>query len=98
MKNTSFNAIAALILGILSLVARLFEWGIIVGLTLGIVGIFIAIQAKKDTARGEGGRGLATAGLILSIIGTVLSAFAMMSCFVCTGATLGVAACFACVP
>jgi hypothetical protein len=54
-------AVAALVLGIL--------WGYGIGSVLAI--IFGAIGRKQAAERGQGGRGLATAGLVLGIIGVV---------------------------
>jgi hypothetical protein len=75
-------AVAGLILGILSLVG-----GWIPGVNtfpmwlFGIVGIIIsAIARKKEPS------GMATAGLILSIIGTVLAFFFWIACIICVGA------------
>ena len=57
------KAIASLVLGILSVVGF--------GLVVGIVGIVLGVQAKKAQLEVGGQTGLATAGIILSIIGTV---------------------------
>ena len=72
-------AVAGLVLGILSLVG-----GSIPGVNafpmwlFGIVGIILsAIARKKESS------GIATAGLVLSIIGTVLSFIFFLACAVC---------------
>jgi hypothetical protein len=65
--GTSGKAIAALVLGIASLMVCY------VGFIAGILGIVFALLAKRDIDReGFEGRGLATAGLVCGIIGTVL--------------------------
>ena len=72
-------AIAGLILGILSIVG-----GSIPGINafpiwlFGIAGIVLSVIARKREPSG-----IATAGLVLSIIGTVLSFIFFLACAVC---------------
>jgi hypothetical protein len=68
-RGTNGMAVAALVLGIL--------WGYGVGSILAI--IFGAIGRKQCDERGQGGRGLATAGLVLGIIGVVLVAIVILA-------------------
>jgi hypothetical protein len=74
--------VAGLILGILSLIGA---WIPIVNVfpmwLLGVVGIILSAIARK---RGEGG--VATAGLVLSIIGTILALIGWIACIICAGA------------
>lgn len=83
MQNQSVSkAVAALILGILGLLAVLGR-GILVdfvGIAICIIGLILAISAKKELAAGEGGRGYATAGMVCAIIGLALGALG----FLCT--------------
>jgi hypothetical protein len=74
-------AVAGLVLGILSLVG-----GSIPGVNafpmwlFGVVGIIIsAIARKKEPS------GIATAGLVLSIIGTIYAFVLFLACAVCVG-------------
>ena len=80
-------AIAALVLGIASVVAAFFFafFGFVVGIALAIVGIILAVKAKKQGAQG----GLCTAALVLSIIGTAINGivFACVMCAACAIAT-----------
>ena len=71
-------AVASLVLGILSILIALFGFGSLwwLGPVLGIVGIVLGVQGKKDYAR----RGLAQAGFVCSIIGTVLSLLWYVAC------------------
>lgn len=64
--RTSGKAIASLVLGIISL----FLFGVIAG----VLAIVFGFQARKETEADPslGGRGLATAGMALGIIGVVL--------------------------
>lgn len=64
-KQTNALAIVALVMGILSIVINCCLTG--VGIIPGIAGIVCAILSKK-----QGKSGMATAGLICSIIGIVL--------------------------
>ena len=57
--------IVSIILGVISIVLC---WLPILGLAAGIIGIFLAVKQRKLTADGLG-----TAGLVVSIIGTVFS-------------------------
>ena len=81
--NTGSNglAIASLILGIVSLVlVAAFSWmlwGSIAGLCLGIVGTILGVMGRKNAT----GRTMATAGMILSIIGIAIGAICFISCF-----------------
>lgn len=82
-KKSNGYAIAALVLGIVSIVFSFFlQW---LGLIIGIVGIVLAVVAKKKNPSG-----MATAGLVLSIIGTVFCALFFIACVACLG-TLGTA-------
>ena len=74
------NAIAAMVLGIIGCVFC--WWGVvnIISLALSIVGLILAIKARKEMVGGVPGRGMATAGLVLSIIGLVLSGIGVLAC------------------
>lgn len=68
-------AIAALVLGILSIV---FAWiYVYVGLILGVVGIVVSVKARKLVPSG-----ISTGGFVCSIIGTALSAV-LLVCALC---------------
>lgn len=72
-------AAASLVLGLVSLVLGI--WVPYIGLPVGIVGIILAAVAKK-----KGMKGPATAGLVLSIIGTVLCGILYLACVACAAA------------
>ena len=65
-------AVVALILGILSIL----DPTLVVGIVLGIVGIILAVLAKKKGFIG----GLVTAALVLSIIGLVGKVLLLIIC------------------
>jgi hypothetical protein len=70
------KAVASLVLGIVSIV---FCWIYgIVGIIPGIIGLVLGISAKKETPSG-----MATAGLVLSIIGVAINGIILISCIAC---------------
>ena len=85
--------VAALILGIVSVVIGCFfsylGW---IGIICGILGIIFAAVAKKNPKTNNG---TATAGLVLSIIGTALSLILFLACVVFVGAVGAAAAAYA---
>ena len=76
-------ATGSLVCGIISLVAAIvFGWTAflsLAGLVVGIVGIVLAVNAKKQGYTG----GTQTAGLVLSILGACLSGIIFISCVAC---------------
>lgn len=82
-------AVASMILGIVSL---LFFWSYyfaVVPMVLGIIAIVLGAKAQKEMPLGSDGRGMATAGLIMGIIGAGLSAVVFLcstaiTCSVCS--------------
>ena len=69
--STNQKAVWSLVLGILSLV--------FCGLLSGIPGWILGVMAKKEIrSSNESGEGMAIAGLVLSIIGTILSIVLIM--------------------
>ena len=80
-KNT--NAVAGLVLGILSLVLNFVPYLGITTLPVGIVGLILSVKGRKIEYK----KGMATAGMVLSIIGLALWALLLL-CVVCAGAVL----------
>ena len=80
-KKSNGLAIASLVLGIVAIVFSFIGLSIPFGLIIGIVGIILGVMAKKKNPNG-----MATAGLVLSIIGTVLCAIVFIACMACVGA------------
>jgi len=81
-------SVAALVLGICSAAFSLF-WAAVFPVNLlflacGIVGIVLAALGRKKSKECYGkASGIETAGLVLSIIGTSLSALFIVSCLAC---------------
>ena len=82
------KAIASLVLGIVALVICWSKWGAIASIVAAIVGIVLAVQAKKEMPAGTSG--MATAGMVLCIITLALGAFVIAACTLCATCTAGV--------
>ena len=80
MEQRNGKAIASLVLGIISLVCVFFGYGALLGIVLGVVGIILGVSAKKEAPSG-----MATAGLVLSIIALALCAITFIACVACVG-------------
>ena len=84
MNDGKGMSIAALVLGILSAIFA--WWGLVLGiasLVCGIVGIVLAVKGKKAAVAAGTPTGMATAGLVLAIIGTSLSVIGVIACGLC---------------
>lgn len=72
--------VASLVLGIISLVCGLFltgfQW---IGAIVGLVGIILGAAGKKNPEN----KGIATAGMVCSIIGFVLCVILYVACVAC---------------
>lgn len=73
--------VASLVLGIVALVLGIFGMGFPVGTIIGILGIILGAVGKKQNPA----NGLATGGMVCSIIGTVLSLLFFIACSACVG-------------
>lgn len=77
-------SVAALVLGIIGAVFGWFGVLGIVALACSIVGIVLAVIGRKKSLIALGKpSGMATAGLVLSIIGASLAAIGVIACFAC---------------
>jgi len=75
--------IASLVLGIISLAIGLFSSGLLgwVGAIVAVIGIILGALAKKNPEQ----KGIATGGLVCSIIGLVLCLALYIACVACVG-------------
>ena len=94
------KAVVALVIGIVGLFIGLFAFAIpfvpaIYGVILCIVGIVLGVKARNKIPLGASGRGIATAGMTLSILGLIFSLVQTLI-FVCV--CLGVVAIFTSTP
>ncbi len=80
-SGSNVGGIVGLVCGIISIVLYWVPWFNIITLILGIVGIVFSVKGRKNAPGGK--TGLATAGLVLSIIGTVLSGIGFITCTLC---------------
>ena len=88
-------AVASLVLGIISLVIGIFSLGLLgwlgailslgllgwLGAILAVIGIILGALGRKDPAK----KGMATAGLVCSIIGAVFCLIRYIACAACVG-------------
>ena len=77
------QAIAGMVLGIVSLVICWFGLLAFVALPLAIVGLVLAVVGGKKLKANRQSSGIATAGLVLGIIATVLSSITFITCGLC---------------
>ena len=72
--------VASLVLGIISLVCGVFLAGVQwVGAIVGLIGIVLGAQGRKN----PDSKGMATAGLVCSIIGFILCIILYIACVAC---------------
>jgi len=74
------KATASLVLGIIAVVCWWFGYSALVSVILGVVGLILAAQAKKEGFEG----GARKAGFVLSLIGLIGGAIFFVSCVACT--------------
>ena len=79
------NAITSMVLGIVGLVLSLTYFASPISLVITIIGLVLALKARRELPVGVQDRNYATTGLVLSIVGLVLSAIFFLSCTVCVG-------------
>jgi hypothetical protein len=77
-------AVAALVCGIIGIVAGWLPGVNYFALVLAILGIVFGAVARKSAAPDK--MGMATAGLVLGIIGTVCAGIGVIACTICAGA------------
>ena len=80
--GTGFS-VAALVLGILSIILAWFYLINISALVFGIVGIVMAVIGRKKSIAVGASTGMGTAGLVTSIIGLSIAAIGFISCTIC---------------
>lgn len=79
-------AIAGLIFGIAACVCCWAGYGAIAGIVCGIVGLILSIKAKKSYTEIGQKSGMATIGMVLSIVGLALSVIMLIACVICAAA------------
>jgi len=79
-------SIASLVLGICTLTI---SWFFGLGIGSAIVGLVLGIIGKKKAQEVGAPTGMATAGIIMCVIGIVLSILIIIACFIWIGTVLG---------
>lgn len=90
MQNGKGMSIAALICGILGIVGSFIPVVCYFTLILSILGIIFGVKGQKVAKATGEGKGLATAGLVLGIVGTAFGAVGAL-CAVCALCAIGAA-------
>jgi hypothetical protein len=87
-RRLFYMGVASLVLGIIAIVLGLFTAGTLgwAGAIIGIVGIILGAIAKKNNPGG-----MATAGLVCSIIGTILCLLFYIACVALVGGLASIA-------
>ncbi|MGN0601084.1 MAG: DUF4190 domain-containing protein [Oscillospiraceae bacterium] len=90
MENkTNVKSIVALVCGLLGVVGSFFTAHPaipLISLALAIIGIVFGALGMKESKATGSGHGLAVAGLVLGIIGTVFSLVGVICAFACSAA------------
>lgn len=85
-------SITALVLGIVGAAGGWCGWFGYIALAAAILGIIFGVKGRKMSVAVHGKpSGLATAGLVLGIIGTVLAGIGVLACTVCAACIYGLA-------
>ncbi len=90
-NNGKAYSIAGLVCGIVATVLAWFYLVNIVALAAGIVGLICAVNGRKKAKLTGAPSGIATAGLVLAIIGTSLAGIGFLSCTLCVLCVAGTA-------
>ena len=69
-----------MVLGIIACVCVFFGYGALLGIVLGVVGLVLGINARKEQPDG-----MATAGIVLSAIAIAVCAVGFLACVACVG-------------
>ncbi|ALC85216.1 hypothetical protein AM499_04830 [Bacillus sp. FJAT-22090] len=73
-QTNNSKSVISLTLGILSILIPY------IGLILGVIGVVVSRRATKEIVKtDEGGSGLATSGLICSVVGFIIQLFLVVS-------------------
>lgn len=90
-KKSNGMASAALVCGILGIIGSFLPVVKYFTTVLAILGIIFGVKGKKIAKETNVGTGLATAGLVLGIIGTICSASSVICTLACAGVVGGLA-------
>ncbi|MPN19228.1 hypothetical protein SDC9_166594 [bioreactor metagenome] len=77
-NNSNNNGVAPLVLGIISCIFIFSGPLIFIGAILGVIGLVLGINANKIQKSG-----MATAGIVLSLIGLIICLISFFACVAC---------------
>lgn len=89
----NIKSIVALVCGLVGLILSFFTANVVIpviALVLAIVGIIFGAAGMKEAKTTGNGRGLAVAGFVLGIIGTVFAVCGVICAIACVAATSAV--------
>ena len=75
-------AVAALVLGIFGTILCWFP-AVVLGVPLALIGLILGILARKNAQESQQPTGMATAGMVMSIVGLTLGILISAACFAC---------------
>jgi hypothetical protein len=75
--------VAALVLGIIGTLSTITIWGVWLGLPLSVVALVLGVLGRKQAVNQQQPTGVATAGLVLGIVGTAIGALVFAMCASC---------------
>ena len=85
MQNPGHGkCVAGIVLGIVSIVGFWVPYLNTIALICGIAGIVLSSQGRKISLAVGAPTDIGTAGLVLSIIGTIIAGIGFLTCTVCT--------------
>lgn len=90
--QTNGMAIAALVCGILCIIGAWIPVVSYFTVVLAVLGIVFGVKGQKIAKELNSGKGLATAGLVLGIIGAAFAAIGIICAVACAGAIASVGA------
>jgi len=76
--------VASLVLGILGLIFMFTGWLGFMAPVFGIIGIILGAIGRKQAKEQNLPTGMATAGLVMSIVSVVLGSILFLACVICT--------------
>lgn len=77
--------VAALVLGIIGTLLSWHPFLMLLGAPMAILAIILGIMGRKQLAAQNQPTGMATAGMVLGIVGTTISALIFAACAACAG-------------
>ena len=87
-SGEKFMAVASLVLGIVAIVFSIIPGLFFIGIIAGVIGIVLGVLAKKQLTAANQPTGMATGGMVTSIIGAALGLIIWLACMACSSAAL----------